>query len=1194
MAQDPLNRRPSFASRRFEVRRRIGRGSVGVVYLAYDRERQEDVALKTLLDVAPLALFRFKQEFRALADVAHPNLVRLHELICEDGRWYFTMAPIVGVDFCAYARAHPERLPAALIQLVRGIDALHAADRLHRDVKPTNVLVTAEHRVVLLDFGLVTPLDGFELGGQRRVCGTAGYMSPEQAGARRLTPASDLYSLGALLFEALTGALPFEGNVEDVLDAKRRYDGPAPHTRAPEVPPLLDRLTVDLLKRDPEERPSTAVVLRRLGATIDTPAPRPPPSSAPILQAREEVFIGRRTPLAKLAGAFEALVEERRAAAIAIRGESGIGKTALVRRFLDGLDAVVLAGRCYERESVPFKAIDPIVDALCHHLMLQPIAVQEALLPEDTDALASVFPVLRRCAAIDAKAGRPTDATEPQRRRTRAFVALQALLGNIARREPLVLYIEDAQWADADSTAALTFVLRGPHPPPILLLVCCRDEEAPSPFLEKTAGLDVESIELGPLAENDAKVLAVALLNDTDGGADDERVAAKAAVIATESAGHPLFVTELVRFAADEAIVGGPDLALDAVLARRIERLSPGAVRILEVVAIAGHPLDRLVALRAADAAEHDLVRLLHAHFLRAAGGRAVDHVVPTHDRIRDYVVASLPEYERRAHHRRLAAELGRTESAPDTIARHHLGGGRPDLAAADFVRGGRRLHRAFAFDRAAELFRAAIAVDDAPERIARTRRRLGKALANAGRGAEAASAYLAAAEGLGPADAVACRRKAAEQLLRSGHVDEGLALLEEVLGVVGASVPRHRPAAVASLIARRARLLFRGTAFDERASEDIPKEQLLGVDLLWAGALGLGMVDVVRSFDFLTAHLLGALELGEPYRVARALAGEALNSAAGGSRTRSKTRRLLFEADRIATRIDHPHSTSLVLLATGMSESLVGHWRRAVDSYDRAIDLLEERCCGVAWERDTAEHMRIWALAYLGELPAMRVRIDELCRDARDRRDRYALSLFTNGLGNLVWLADDDVDGATAALEDGMRPWSRRGFHLQHYDQLLARIHIDLYRGEPSRAHRRLEATWRDLSRSQLLRVQQIRIEAWHLAGRAALAASDSTGSSRARLLDEALRAARRIEREGVAWGEPLAELLRAGVRERRGDASAAAAYASAAHKLLAADMPLLAHAARLRLQCAPASEAFLRAVGVRDPDRFARILVP
>ncbi|HKC11468.1 MAG TPA: serine/threonine-protein kinase, partial [Vicinamibacteria bacterium] len=248
---------------RFLVQGQLGEGGYGVVYRALDRERNTPVALKILRHVTAKALVRFKQEFRALADVSHPNLVALYELSSHEDQWFFTMELVDGVNFLWYVRGdtytdessptsalssptssaqsdffrsavdkirvakgsptgalNPDRLRQALPQLAEGLLALHRAEKLHRDIKPSNVLVTREGRVVLLDFGLVTELAP-EPTHTLEQAGTPVYMSPEQAAGLPLTEASDWYNVGSMLYEALTGCLPFSGQLLDVMKRKQ-------------------------------------------------------------------------------------------------------------------------------------------------------------------------------------------------------------------------------------------------------------------------------------------------------------------------------------------------------------------------------------------------------------------------------------------------------------------------------------------------------------------------------------------------------------------------------------------------------------------------------------------------------------------------------------------------------------------------------------------------------------------------------------------------------------------------------------------------------------------------------------------------------------------------------------------------------------------------------------------------------------
>src|SRR5262249_25429521 len=431
---------------RFSIVRRIGAGGMGVVYEAFDRERNERVALKTLLEFVAIALYRFKQEFRNLSEILHPNLVPLYELIGDGDRWFFTMqlveraanplvfvrdvgddaqssdtdsaltaaaetriANVVGIDGPAkesvspieesvsfvLARAPargPTRGPAPVAassrgavnvarvrdvfrQLAEGVDALHAAGRLHRDLKPSNVLVTDTGRVVILDFGLVANLaasapETFDAqhspssrqvyhSTDRALAGTYSFMSPQQAACTPLTPASAWYSFGLMLFRALTGRLPFEGPASDVIVRKQEVDPPAPSELAAGIPEDLDRLASALLRREPAGRPSAAEILAALGT--------PEQATAPAGAAMPALFVGRAAHLRELHECFRAM-REGRTVVCHVSGRSGAGKSTLLSKFLESVvateGAVALPGRCYEQESVPYKALDSLVDAL--------------------------------------------------------------------------------------------------------------------------------------------------------------------------------------------------------------------------------------------------------------------------------------------------------------------------------------------------------------------------------------------------------------------------------------------------------------------------------------------------------------------------------------------------------------------------------------------------------------------------------------------------------------------------------------------------------------------------------------------------------------------------------------------------------------------------------------------------------------
>jgi serine/threonine protein kinase len=251
---------------RFELRGELGSGGTGVVYRVHDRLRGHDVALKALRAKGPNALYRFKREFRELCDLAHPNLVQLHELYVVGDEWMFTMELVDGVQFRDWVVVDRARLVPALIQLVDALTALHTAGMIHRDVKNSNVLIQPDGRVVLLDFGLVRDSEVVDATHDGAALGTPAYMSPEQAADVPLTPATDWYAVGVMLYEVLTGRKPFRGPASSVLLDKQRIDPVPPSVVAGNVPPELEALCLQMLARDPRRRPTGPEVLAALGA----------------------------------------------------------------------------------------------------------------------------------------------------------------------------------------------------------------------------------------------------------------------------------------------------------------------------------------------------------------------------------------------------------------------------------------------------------------------------------------------------------------------------------------------------------------------------------------------------------------------------------------------------------------------------------------------------------------------------------------------------------------------------------------------------------------------------------------------------------------------------------------------------------------------------------------------------------------
>ena len=1235
---------------RFELRRRLGAGGYGEVFEAFDLARGKVVALKKLRRSEAGPLLRFKQEFRALAEVRHPNLVRLDELVARDDEWFFTMELIDGPNLLQHVRGEPgsrdaeiqtaptvdpdhptadsadgaplpavvaaparaarideARLRDAFGQLVAGVQALHEVGLLHRDLKPSNVLVTGDGRVVILDFGLVADLAGEDAARSLQILGTPAYMSPEQAAGREVSRASDWYSVGVILFEALTGRLPFEGALHDVIFRRQTTEPPRPRDLAPDAPADLDALCAELLRLDPGARPSGQELLARLrrqAAAVTPPAP-----------AATELFVGRREELAALDAALDR-VRAGRPAAVLVSGASGMGKTALVRRFLAGLrgrdpSALVLAGRCYQRETVPYKALDSLVDGLGRYLGGLQALEAARFMPRERAALARLFPVLREIGEAG-PSRRAADVPDAQELRRRALAGLRELLARLADQLTLVLFVDDLQWGDLDSGAMLRELLRPPDPPPVLLLACFRREDAErSPLLRMmTADPDLagvrQVVELGELPQAEAAELALAVL-----GADDTAGRARAAAIAREAGGSPFFVDELARHRSGAAPGAGDAVRLDAVIQARVGQLREDARRLLEVVAVAGEPLDLEIANQAAELARHDreaIDTLQAAHWVRPCALDGREAFETFHDRIRETVVAMVPGERHALHHRRIAVtwEAAGTASAA-TLAEHYLAAGECAIAGRHAQRAAEQAAGELAFDRAAQLHRLALDVCEWSGAESREiRRGLADALANAGRGAEAAAAYLEAARLSEAGGSLELQRRAAEQLLITGHIEQGRAVLHEVLAAVGMSLAPTPQRALVGLLGRRVQLAARGLRFTPRPAAEVPPGLLARVDTTWSVSVGLGMVDTIRGAHFQALNLLLALAAGEPRRVARALSMEMAFSSAGGGRTRRRTAALHRRCRELVSGLDDPYTSGLFAVYEGMIASFEGRWDESLVAAARGEAILREHCTGATWELDSAQLYQLHALANAGRWRELAARAQALLHESNDRGDLYLATYIRSRNLFVLHLAADDVAAAREQQSRSLDGWPRDGFHVQHYWDLFASGEIDLYAGDARAAWERLRSRWGDFRRSLLPRAQAVYLEAVYLRARAAvaLAAQVPTGE-REPLLRHAARDLRRLERESMAWGDAMATLARAGIAATRGDAAAARDLADEAERRLAAvGMGQYAAAARWRRgQATDGAEgerlvaeagALLAEQGVREPGRMVGMLAP
>ena len=1229
---------------RYQVLDRIGRGGMGVVYRVWDGELRREVALKTMRRPGAGEIFRIKTEFRARKEINHPNIVDFYDLVVDDDDCFFTMELLPGADFLTWVRtqaaaalsdaptvdlhddpptresnktegvgpdprARPprrqvmavdvDRLRDGLKQLVEGLDAQHQVGCLHRDIKPGNVLVSPEGRVVLLDFGLAVSInpDDEKARIDGPVAGTAAYMSPEAVWRDGLGPPADFYAVGVMIYEALTGRRPWRGQMFEVLRAKQSGLPPAPSSMTFGVPPDLESICMDLLEPKPDARPTAPQLLARLGAAELDPASVT--LTGQLVLDMKAPFLGRDEELADLQSAF-ARVDAGHPTTVHIAGRSGMGKSSLVRKFVHGVEkephVLVLEGRCHLHESVAFKALDGVVDALSRFLVNEPNQSLMSIIPAQVADLIRLFPVLGRIEAFEAASAAAGDASpDPQESRRRAFGALRELLVRIGRRRTVVIWIDDLQWGDLDSASLLRELLRRPDPPPVLLLLSWRSEERESsPLLRVLLGdgplalpaKEVRQVDVEPLGDETGRDLSHAIL-----GLGLARHEHRIDEILRDAAGSPFLISQLVRYiAASEGRPSGdfPPVEdsstpparryLGNIVLKRVKRLSDPARSLLETISIAARPLERGLALQAAGLGASDqlLVRHLEREFLLRATRISDRIAIETyHDGIREAIVDALTDEGRRARHLALAeALLEVADPEPQALVEHFQGAGDLARAGAYAVAAATRAAETLAFDRAARLYR--LAIDLAPHDADPLALQVGlaEALSNAGQSAEAGAAFrqtaqLAAARGADPVDVLRYQRQAADQYLRAGVVDEGMAALADVLRDAGMKLPTSRGGALAQILFRRASLAVRGMGFQLRTGADVPAEALVHLDATWGATTTLSLIDPLLAGVFGVRHLRSALELGEHERLARALGHEASYQASiGGARGRAAAADLLNTVEELGRDSADPYDSGWLKLAQGTTAYLSARWSEAALCCDEGTRVFRSQCTGVSWELVSTESFAVSALAHRGDLVEVGARRSRLVQEAEERGDLFATTGFRLGILALVDLAADEAGDVRERADGLIQRWPSHAFLTQHYLHLLATVMAALYENDGADAFRRMEEAWPRLRRDHFLRLQTMRVELWHLRARAALGAlGGGPGVDEARALLRVVRQAIKAIRqdEDNPWARPAAAQLEAALAAREGRNQEATEHlVRAAAGYQAADMRLYAAACR------------------------------
>ena len=681
---------------RYRVKRFLGQGGRKRVYLSDDTATGTEVAV-ALFDtegVGAAIQARTRREAEAMRKLGdHPQVVTVLDTGEEDGNPFIVSRYMPGGDVegllaAAGGRLEVQRAVEIAADVTRALEHTHARGVVHRDLKPANVWIDDDGHARLGDFGLATTEARSRVSGGTLV-GTVAYLPPEQALGEASGPQSDLYSLGALLYEMLSGQPPFPGDDAVSIISQHLHADPVPPSRHnPEVPEALDRVVLALLAKRPEERPANAAEARErmLAALEEKPAEvADQPRANPLESLAGGVFVGRERELERLREAVDGALAGRGSLQLLV-GEPGIGKTRAAEElatYARVSGARVYWGRCREDEGAP--AYWPWVQAIRSYARdADPVALAWQL-GAGAAEVAQLIPEVAEKLDVE-----PAKGSDSEEARFRLFDSVTTLMLGAARDRPIVLVLDDLHWADEPSLLLLRFAARELASSGLLILGTYRDVELGrhhplARMLGEISG--IEGSRRIPL--KGLSVGAVERYLEMTAGAPAPVGLAEAVQERTD--GNPFFVGEVVRLLASEGKLtsGGSAAELQIpqgvreVIGRRLDRLSDETNATLRVAAVIGRDFDEELVWRVADMQPEQLMTAAtEAIAERLVTDLSDGHYSFAHALVRDTLYEELSPPKRsaapRAHRRRDRGDLRRERRRAARGARPSLPGGGP------------------------------------------------------------------------------------------------------------------------------------------------------------------------------------------------------------------------------------------------------------------------------------------------------------------------------------------------------------------------------------------------------------------------------------------------------------------------------------------------------------------------------------
>jgi len=738
----------SFQGGRYKVAKKLGEGGRGIVFKTEDARLGRTVAIKVIkgegLDQESFA--RFEQEAKATAGLSHPNIVAIYDIGQEGESHYLILEFVDGPNLSGLIRSQPgARCDAATTlrigsQVCQALEYAHSRGILHRDIKPENIMITSAGLPKLMDFGLARALGGPNLTQRGVIVGTPAYLPPEQALGKRSDTRSDLYSLGCVLYEMVTGRPPFRGDDPVKVIFSHINDLPMmPQKLAPEIPPALERVILKLLAKDPDQRyQSASELFQALKSVKEAAEARPAPvgvqtdekaaEKMPTPEPRwAQALVDREQEMKILRARLDAALRAE-GSLVFITGEAGIGKTRLayeLRSYGKLRGAQCLTSKGGEREgAVPYQPWSDIIKEYAR--WAPPLLVFKAagaFAPE----LVKLVPELgEKLGTIPSSA--PTSSAQQH---VRLYEAVTQFFVNISKEVPLVLFLDDLQWFDDASMGLLHHMARAITAERLLVVGAYRDLELEDQrsLSHSVAEMNRERLFYALPLKRLAPSEVLQMIRQTFG----EKVPGELPdLVYDKTEGNPFFVEEVLRSLVEEGALypvekgwGVKDLSqihvprgIKEVLGKRLECLDEESCHVLSAAAVIGREFSFPVLSEVTGLGENELIdiidKCLQARLVVARHILGEEVYAFADTQLRDVLYEDISPVRRRRQHMKVGEAVEKVYAKKindyvEALAYHFLEGN--DLSkAVDYAqKAGDKAAMLFAWDQARRYYETAL-----------------------------------------------------------------------------------------------------------------------------------------------------------------------------------------------------------------------------------------------------------------------------------------------------------------------------------------------------------------------------------------------------------------------------------------------------------------------------------------------------